>query len=735
MTNGEQPKAPASQASSDRASRRENRERARQGEEQGNPQNDGKPGPSTRQARSMTHATDTGTDALIAAMLTDFESRMPELIEHHTRSYERQITEQRVRISVLESKTAAMARDVQRLRTDVNSLLEDLQIPEIAGENSITTRDVLARISTRLESLESRVYEGNLDIDASKAMHDTPNGDLDAPTERIEPPSEDKKDTGTGEKDPKEGKKHRKSRKKKKTRKSSKRKHREDDDSDPSSSSDGSVSDDSDTDDSASETEDSESSDSEDSDTREEREARYKERIDDGTRQMGKRHEGLRVLRPTNSLFDRVMNYRFYRLAKRHKRRTGRETRKVRDHIRAIQTGAPELRFDGKDPVAILGFLYAFVAECETNYMKESQALVAVKYFLHGQVRTQFDAARKIRSKDGGVAYWPEAVQYLLRTYATNDALSSALLDLRDTRQKPQESETDYSARLLDAEYRCGNVHDAEERMTLFIDGLNPGIRSLVARHREAERRYNRRKRDKLTYLDLVQYAQNEGDACRARMTPRNGEPTTRKQVGFARYSTANGNTSGARRVMTMESPPDSRETRQGRSGYEDALNLLQEGNTSLPTNYLPTSSEVPTSDRESLMLAQEKRVPAPHIPHQDARTRQSRPGWAGYARGTARSDTPPGRIICHTCYVPNHTVRTCTISVSVEEAGRIARNFENLSQEDKARIPADNYWRAKALLEVIETRANALREADTSNEDKYADDGGQPETPSAAKN
>ena len=387
--------------------------------------------------------------------------------------------------------------------------------------------------------------------------------------------------------------------------------------------------------------------------------------------------------------------------------------------------------------MAILGFLFSFVTECETNYMKESQALVAVKYFLHGQVRTQFDAARKIRSKDGGVSYWPEAVQYLLRTYATNDAISGALLDLRDTRQKPNESEIDYSARLLDAEYRCGNVHDAEERMTLFIDRLNPGIRSLVARHRESERRFIRRKHEGLTYLDLVQFAQNEGDALRARITPRGGETTVRRQVGFTRHPTANDAGSSSRRIMTMESPPDSRESRRGKSGYEDAFHLLQEGDASIPTNYLPTSSEVPSSNTESVMLVNERRIPAPHIPYQqyDARTRHTRPGWGIPQREYAKSEPPQGRVICHTCYVPNHVVRTCTTTVSVAEASRIIRNYDNLSQEDKQRVPADNYWRAKALKEVIEARAQYMREAATSGEEKDANRGEKQNAPHAAKN
>ena len=65
----------------------------------------------------------------------------------------------------------------------------------------------------------------------------------------------------------------------------------------------------------------------------------------------GKKHPGVRVIRPTNRLFDGVLDYRRYRLIRRHKRRSGSETCKVKDHMRAIQTGAPELRCDESDPL------------------------------------------------------------------------------------------------------------------------------------------------------------------------------------------------------------------------------------------------------------------------------------------------------------------------------------------------------------------------------------------------
>jgi len=99
----------------------------------------------------------------------------------------------------------------------------------------------------------------------------------------------------------------------------------------------------------------------------------------------------------------------------------------------------------------------------------------------------------------------------VLRSYTTSNAVRKAVLSLRYLSQIPGEVETDYSKRLNDAGNRCCIVYSSDEIMTLFVDGLDPAIKALVARFRESHRR--------TTYLELVQYARAEGDALRARTT------------------------------------------------------------------------------------------------------------------------------------------------------------------------------------------------------------------------
>ena len=111
---------------------------------------------------------------------------------------------------------------------------------------------------------------------------------------------------------------------------------------------------------------------------------------------------------------------------------------------------------------------------------------------------------------EGGVTCWPEAVQYLLRSYAAANHIRAAVLALRDVRQHPTGDEQKYSGRLAKAEIRCGNIHTQDEKKTLFIDGLLPAIKAIVSRHRETH--------DEEAYLELLQHAQAEGDTYRARL-------------------------------------------------------------------------------------------------------------------------------------------------------------------------------------------------------------------------
>lgn len=46
------------------------------------------------------------------------------------------------------------------------------------------------------------------------------------------------------------------------------------------------------------------------------------------------------------------------------------------------------------------------------------------------------------------------------------------------------ENETDYAARLSRDAYRCGNVHQEEDKITEYVNRLQRSIRKIVSRYR-----------------------------------------------------------------------------------------------------------------------------------------------------------------------------------------------------------------------------------------------------------
>ena len=141
-------------------------------------------------------------------------------------------------------------------------------------------------------------------------------------------------------------------------------------------------------------------------------------------------------------------------------------------------------RFSGSDQIMVFAFLTRFVEECDRNRLTEAQAFIVLPQYLTGMAEVQFRSTR-YGSRSGGVTCWPEAVQYLLTKYATPSSIREAVSTMRNIRQMSGENEVEYSCRLNQTAYRCGNVFEETEKITIFVDGLIPEIRSIVGRYRE----------------------------------------------------------------------------------------------------------------------------------------------------------------------------------------------------------------------------------------------------------
>ncbi|CAN8070210.1 unnamed protein product [Agarophyton chilense] len=363
-----------------------------------------------------------------------------------------------------------------------------------------------------------------------------------------------------------------------------------------------------------------------------------------------RKHIGLKELKPTNSLFKILLSYRYYRLED------------------------SSLDSTPRDPILVLHFLARFVAEADILGMNEGQAYIALPYLLRGLAEDQYHSVRGTsRASEGGVTCWPEAVQYLLSSNATNPAIQQAIRGLRDTRQRPDESGTDYSTLLNKAFHRFGNVYPAEERCTMFIDGLDPAIRIIAARRRED--------RPKATYLELEEFVGAEGEALRART------PGSRVRSSKA--------------LMLQPGTPSALiiEEQASRRDY-DNVQLAHIDLHSIPTTKLPSTldeSQYVIED-DTLLYADNGRVRAPRVPHESGNVRFSRAGWRDTRPvvmfAEPRHPTPASGLICHLCYKTGHTSPQCVLSL--REWAQVVINYEALSQENKAVVPNASYIRSQ---------------------------------------
>ena len=112
-------------------------------------------------------------------------------------------------------------------------------------------------------------------------------------------------------------------------------------------------------------------------------------------------------------------------------------------------------------------------------------ALMALPHLLNPPAKEAYESHRGYFRHNQGIALWPAAVNWLLRTYATNIQIEQALSVVRDLRQKPGEVETEYATRMLTALTRCGDIHSPYERTNLIVEGLLPEITHLVLQARE----------------------------------------------------------------------------------------------------------------------------------------------------------------------------------------------------------------------------------------------------------
>ncbi len=374
-------------------------------------------------------------------------------------------------------------------------------------------------------------------------------------------------------------------------------------------------------------------------------------------REMGPRHAQVRVLKSADPEYDRLMNYRYYRLLRRNTGRTADSTIAVRKHLKSLDVTMKDYKFDGTDPVLVFDFLTRLAEEADAIGMNESQAFMALPHYLTGVASKRFRAASHSGTV-GGITNWPQAVNHLLQTYATPAAIRQAKREFRSLTQRPNEDELDFSARVSESAYRCGNVMTEVDRMAQFVDGLHVSTRSLVARHRE------RTPRDRLTYTDLAQFAQDEGDAYRGRQPSLKPVRATPEQALVVNPDDENDC-----------APPDNTDN-QHQGHYDDSP---------------------PPQDEELHYMRHQSITKPASIAHGGPTATPNRVGWVNRRP-----------LICFACYARDvHTSPNCDLRAA--DLPKVIINYESLTDEEKEWVP-DAAYKAACEHKAVSDRLHANR-------------------------
>ena len=221
----------------------------------------------------------------------------------------------------------------------------------------------------------------------------------------------------------------------------------------------------------------------------------------------------LRKIRPLNDLFRRVMDFRKYRL----KNRSGRYDPKIAKTVtkvgKLMSLQMKGASFSGDDPITVLRFLSRFRGACDQNGLHEGAALWCFQFFLTGsalarvQSRLLGESGAVDGHRDEVLSSYPEVVNYLLRTYATDEIIAEAYSEVTNYIQSTGMSEMEYGDRLWRKALRCGNVFSDDRLKSLYAEGLLPAIRVQVRHHLTTHPR--------LSFMELTRYAEGCGTAHR----------------------------------------------------------------------------------------------------------------------------------------------------------------------------------------------------------------------------
>jgi hypothetical protein len=176
-----------------------------------------------------------------------------------------------------------------------------------------------------------------------------------------------------------------------------------------------------------------------------------------------------------NRRFVEVLSTSTYRLRDRNEQLPLDQSLSLTQVSNQIRPRMDGYYFSGENPLKVLPFLRHLTRIADQSRISEATILWIVEDFLQSPARESFRAQAHTT--------WPEAVHWLLITFAPESSLESAVRKLNLSSQGPLEKVKQFGLRLQLEASTLGTLISLSEVKALFSQGLADPIRSLFAAH------------------------------------------------------------------------------------------------------------------------------------------------------------------------------------------------------------------------------------------------------------
>lgn len=168
-----------------------------------------------------------------------------------------------------------------------------------------------------------------------------------------------------------------------------------------------------------------------------------------------------------------------------------------------------DAEWNGTPPLGVFEFLNRFRKACDDNNLSEGRALYLLPEFTQGDLKKELLSIMPSTTggRTGEVTSYLELVNWLLRSYADEEVISTQVAEFNAASQEEDEDETAFYRRVRKLNALCGYIHSSSQVKGRFLQGIWWEVRTDVREHNNPS----------MPLEGLVRYAQRKGDICRRR--------------------------------------------------------------------------------------------------------------------------------------------------------------------------------------------------------------------------